>query len=357
MPENKHLRRALYFAYGAVGVLAVWFLLRFALPWLLPFIVGFVIAQLMEPAVRFLTAHFHFRRSYAAGLCTVVIFAALTGLTALIIGRAVIELTGLVKNMPSILMSLSKTIGLISDRLNAAIGSAPPEIQNYLKNALDGFGDKTAELPATLSGKILGLLTDAARFTPKLVLFFLTCAVSVFFISSSWHEVRLFVFRQIPRSRHKTLGDIKNDLFETFGKWIKAELMLSGITFLEMAVAFLVLRIEPAILLALLVAVVDALPVLGSGTVLVPWALVLLLGGNYQTAVTLIVLFGVNALFRNILEPKLIGKQIGLPPIATLIAIYVGFCTVGVIGMVLFPIGLIMIKHLNDKGYIRLWKS
>lgn len=357
MPENKHLRRGLYCLYGAASIILIWLILRYALPWLLPFIVAIVIARLIEPIVRQLTERYQFRRGAASAVCTVIIFAALIALTVVIIGRAVIELTAFVKDLPTLLTSITKTISIIGDSVNGYIKSAPPEIQDYMKNAFDGLADKGAQLPASLSGDILGLLSDIAKFTPKLVLFFFTCALSVFFMSCGYKDVTAFILRQVPKSRHSSFSDFKTDLFSTFGKWLRAELMLAGITFAEMTAAFLLMRIDFAILLALLVAVVDLLPVLGSGAVLVPWAILSMIGGNINNGIALIVVFGVNTVVRSILEPKMIGRQIGLPPIATLIAMYVGFCSVGVLGMVLFPIGLIMVKHLNDKGYLKLWKN
>ena len=357
LPENKHLRRGLYFLYGAVSVVLVWLIMRYALPWLLPFLVAGVVTRLIEPAVRYMTERFRFRRGFASAVCTMIVFSALIALTALIIGRVVIELSAFIKDLPVLLKNLTKTVTLVGDRINGFIKSAPPEIRDYLNNAFKGLADKTSQLPAALSGDALTLLTNVAKFTPKLILFFFTCALSVFFFSCGYQQISAFILRQIPQSQHASLRDFRRDLMSTFGKWLKAELMLASITFAEMTAAFLLMRIDFALLLALLVAVVDFLPVLGSGAVLIPWALVTLIGGNFKNAVTLVVIFAINVIVRSLLEPRMIGKQIGLPAIATLIAMYVGFCSVGVIGMVLFPIGLIMLKHLNDKGYLKLWKK
>ncbi len=357
MPENKHLRRGLYCLYGAASIIFIWLVLRYALPWLLPFIVAIAIARFMEPVVRQLVENYQFRRGIASAVCTIIIFSALIALTVLIIGRVIIELTAFVKDLPVLLTNTTNTISIIGNRIEGYIKAAPPEIQDYLNHALQGLANKSAELPAALSGKILELLSGAAKFTPKLVLFFFTCALSVFFMSCGYKDVSAFIMRQIPKSRHKSLRDFKTDLISTFGKWLKVELMLAGITFAEMCTAFLFMRIDFAILLALLVAFVDLLPVLGSGAVLVPWAVLTMIGGNFGNGITLIVVFAVNTVVRSLLEPKLIGKQIGLPPIATLIAMYVGFSAAGVVGMILFPIGLIMVKHLNDKGYLKLWKN
>ncbi len=357
VPENKHLRRALYVLYAGFAVLALWLLLRYALPWLLPFLVAFAVARFIEPAVKFLSERYRISRGWISAALTIVIFAALITVTALGIARAIVELTALVKDLPALLASLTKTITLIGERIDGFIAAAPAEVQAYLRQALNSLAARTTTLPAELSGSILTFVSGAAKFTPKLVLFFFTTALSMFFISCGYRQVTSFVLRQVPARRHTSLRDFKTDLLSTFGKWAKAELMLAGITFCEMTVTFLFMRIEFAVLLALLVAVVDALPVVGSGAVLIPWALVSLIGGSYGTAVTLLIVYGVNIVVRSILEPRLVGRQIGLPPIATLMAMYIGFMAVGVLGMVLFPIGLIMVKHLNDKGYVKLWKN
>jgi sporulation integral membrane protein YtvI len=357
MPENKHLRRGLICLYGAVSILFIWLFLRYALPWLLPFLVAFLIARFLEPLVHWMTERYGIKRGFASALFTIIIFAVLITLTVMAIGRAVIELTAFVKDLPQMLKNLTGTLSALDGRIDAFINDAPPEIQDYLQHTLDGFAAKSAELPAKLTSGVLTLLSNVAKFTPKLILFFFTCALSVFFISCGYEKVTSFLVRQIPKNRRSSMRDFKNDLVETFGKWAKAELMLAGITFVEMAAAFLFMRIDFAIILALLVAVVDLLPVLGSGAVLVPWALISLIGGNIQTAIALLIIFIVNTIVRSLLEPRMIGGQIGLPPLATLVAMYVGFCSAGVLGMLLFPIGLIMVKHLNDKGYIRLWKN
>jgi sporulation integral membrane protein YtvI len=357
LPENKHLRRGLYCLYGAASILLVWLVLRFALPWLLPFIVAVVITRLLEPVVHHMTERWRFRRGFASAVCTIIVFAALIAVTAVIIGRTVIELTAFVKDLPTLLKSVTKTVAMIREKADGYIKAAPPELQSYLKSAFDGLGHRLANLPAALSGDAISLLSGIAKLTPKLVLFFFTCALSVFFFSCGYKEISAFLLRQIPKNRQTSLRDFRTDLVSTLGKWVKAELILASITFAEMTVAFLFMRIDFALLLALLVAIVDFLPVLGSGAFLIPWALLTMLGGNYKIAVSLVVIFAVNTVVRSILEPKMIGSQIGLPAIATLIAMYVGFCSAGVAGMVLFPIGLIMLKHLNDKGYIKLWKK
>ena len=137
---------------------------------------------------------------------------------------------------------------------------------------------------------------------------------------------------------------------------IRAQLTLTAITFCELFIGFSILRVNYAFLFALLTAVFDALPILGVGGILLPWALYSLLSGNYLYAVGLLVIYGVIFIVRQFLEPRIIGTQIGLPPIVTLMSIYVGLRIFGVFGALLFPIIVITLKYSQEKGYLRIWK-
>ncbi|MDR0906673.1 MAG: sporulation integral membrane protein YtvI [Oscillospiraceae bacterium] len=337
MGYNKHINRAISLAYIALALLALWLFAKFALGWLLPFLTAFLLAKAIEKPVRLLTTRLRFPRALASGLCAALVFAAVVLLVSLAVGRAVFELSALARQLPALFQSLRELIA-----------SAPPDLAGYINAALGSL--------TSVSAKLLSLLGSLAQNSPRFFLFVFATAVGTFFISSGYTELSAFLLRQIPERHHKALRDFKSDIKTTVGKWARCQLLLTGITFLELFVLFLILRIDFAILLALAVAFIDMLPVLGVGTVLVPWGVVSLLGGNTPRGLTLLVAFGVILLVRNITEPKLIGAQLGLPPIAALLAMYVGFCAAGVFGMVLFPVGLILIKHLNDRGFIRIWQ-
>ena len=137
------------------------------------------------------------------------------------------------------------------------------------------------------------------------------------------------------------------------GKWCKAQCILLGVTFCELLAGLLLMRQGYALLLAALIAVIDALPVFGTGTVLVPWGALCLLTGNVPKGLGLLALYGVISLVRSVLEPKIMAAQVDLSPLA---AMYVGFCAFGVAGMVLCPMALLCVKQLHDSGWLRLWK-
>ena len=356
MPEKKHLRIVLTIFYIFAAVFLFWCVLRFAAFWFLPFILAFATAAALEPVIRALNTRFHFQRGFAAAFCSAFFIIFILGGAVFLLFCAADQIVSFLKSSPELFARIPQAMAGLDRMISRYIASAPVELQNLLNRFLSDFTDKASVLPAAVTEKALGLFSACAAGAPKAVLFLVTYGISVFFMSCGYREIKAFVLRQFPHRFHTRLRDLKSDFVEILLKWIRAQLMLSGISWLELTAAFMLLKLPYPWLIALLIAFVDMLPVLGTGTVLIPWALFELLSGSTHMAIGLIVSYGAVYLVRNCLEPKIVGTQIGLSPIATLMAMYIGFCCAGLVGMICFPITLIMLKQLNDKGYIHLWK-
>ena len=145
--------------------------------------------------------------------------------------------------------------------------------------------------------------------------------------------------------------------FKTVRKYLLSYLLLLLITYLELLLGFTVIGIRKAWLAALVVAIVAIIPVIGSGILLIPWAIVDLVVGNIRTGLLLLVLYVIITVVRNIVEPRIVGENVGLPPIVTLLAMVVGMYLFGLLGLFGLPICLAIIKQLNDQGVIHLYKS
>lgn len=355
MPENKHLKALITIAYILLGFALLWVAVKYILPWFAPFILAFFTAALLNPSVNRLCERYHFRRWFASAFCTVLFLAILLAGSCLIIWRIVLEVSQLAKDLPELLSSLSVQIEIIGDKLRSYIESAPESTQEYINQAMSGILLKLSELPAYLSSKALDVASGFASAMPKTVLFLITYFISIFFIGSDYAGIKRFILRQFPKKMRRGVSDVKNDFISAMAKWFRAQMMLMGITFLELSAAFFLMRLDYAAILAAVVAIIDMLPVFGVGTVLLPWAVVAAISGDFGRAVVLLLIYCIVTLVRKFVEPKLLGNQLGLHPVATLVVIYVGFCCAGVWGMILFPFALIMLKQLNDRGYIRLW--
>ena len=347
---------ALKVLYVLLGILGAFLFIRYVLAWVAPFLLALLTARLMEPAVRALRRRVRFKRGLAAAVCSVLFLGLLLGLIVLIVVRLLSTAGDFVMKLPDMLEGAAGFLGRIKNSVTGFVADTPQQTKDFVDAVISNIEGTLSEVPQRLSAWALGLAGSIASGVPKFVMFFITYAISVFFISAGYPQIIRFIMRQVPPRWHQRVLTLKHDFVSTLGKWLKAQAMMMGITFTELCAAFAIMRIPYSVLIAAVVALIDALPVFGTGTILIPWAIITLIGGETHLAVGLALTYGVVSLVRSILEPRLIGGQIGLHPVVTLIAMYIGFCTVGVLGMILFPLGIIMLKQFHDRGYVKLWK-
>lgn len=354
--KTKHQNILLGLLCAAAGAGAIWLAIRFVLPWAAPFLLALLTARLLEPGVRYLMARFRFRRSFAAVTCSLLALALLTLLISLLVSQLVSGAGSFAQNLPELAGQVGETIERLEATFYRFVIAAPVETQAMIQSATDSISAMIEALPGQLSAGLLGLAASAATAFPRLFLFVLTYAISVLFISLSYPQVMEFLKRQIPARWHERTRDFGQDMVTTLGKWCRAQVKLIGITFVLLTVSFLVLRVPYGILLAVLIAFIDALPVLGTGTVLIPWALFSLLSGDTSLGVGLALTYGTVSITHSVMEPRFVGQQLGLHPLATLMSMYLGFRLVGVLGMLTFPMLFLLVKQFHDRGVVQLWR-
>lgn len=342
--------------YGAAGIGALWLAARYLLPWAAPFLLALGLAALLEPAVRFLIRR-GWPRGAAAGLLTLTVLGGLIWAAAALVGRCLGVVTAFARQTPSLMQGLGRSLDLLEERALAAIAAAPEGTADYLQTALDAMGEVLYDLPALLSQWALDVAGRMAAASPNVLLFAVTAGIGTYFFSAGFPSALAFLEAQIPLDWKQRLAGLGQDLKGSFSGFCRAQLILMAMTFFELLLAFLLLGIRGVVGLAAVTAVVDALPVFGTGTVLIPWALYSLLLGSFGRGLGLLITWGVVNLVRSCVQAKLLGDQIGLDPIASLISIYVGWQVWGVWGMLLFPLLLVTLRQLNDKGVVHLWKS
>jgi sporulation integral membrane protein YtvI len=228
------------------------------------------------------------------------------------------------------------------------------DIKQVINTEIGGF---FSQFSKDVVSKIPSFITSIIITIPKTLVFTIITIVSTFYISIDYGKINKSISLQIPEKLRNILNDIKSRFLEAIYKYIKAYFTLFIICYSELVAGFLIIGIKYAFLMAFFVAMVDILPVLGAGTVLIPWGIVAIIQKNYFTGFALLILYGVIVVIRNIIEPKIIGESIGLYPVITLITIYVGYNSLGFAGMFLFPVTVLILKNLNDEGKIRIWKK
>jgi len=180
--------------------------------------------------------------------------------------------------------------------------------------------------------------------------------ISTFFIAVDYDKLSEFVLRQFTGKARKLILDIKQYVIGTLFVYLRSYALIMSVTFVELSVGLSLLSIPNALIIALCIAFFDILPILGTGGVMIPWTIITFFQGDYKTGVGLVVVYVIITVVRNIIEPRIVGSRIGVHPVATLIAMFLGAHFFGILGLFGFPITLSLLRHLNDTGTIKIFK-
>lgn len=329
-------------------LLGLFISIRYLLPLVFPFLLGGALALAAEPLVNFLCRRLHLPRGAAAGIGVGLSFVFLT-LTVLLLGALLLrQLRLLAGILPALEGSLRSGMQTLSLQLTDLADRLPGGISGVLKGRIQNLFSGGSEVLDQTGAYLLRLASGVLSQVPGRALSFATAVIASFMISA-----KLPRLKEALRSR---LGSQKlQPLFAALGRlrhgifcWLKAQAKLSAITFSLAATGLLLLRVPYAPLWAAVIALVDAFPILGTGSVLIPWSLVSFLQGDPMLAFGLLGLYAAAAVTRTVLEPRLVGKQLGLDPLVTLIALYAGFKLFGLPGMIFAPVAAVTVTQLME---------
>ena len=355
--KNEFLSHFLLLSASTAAALGIFYVVfRYLLRWLLPFLLALAISALLEPFICWCRNRLHLQRSFTAAfatiICVILLGTGLFRLSSSILQQA----TALLTQLPLLLAEVPPLLQHWQLRLLEFCAACPEPLRSWSATLSSRISSGSLGLLSEWSAALLAKLPSLVSFLPELVLTFATTVLAVFYTSSRFPDIRAFLLRQLPSRYHSDVRSVKQNVCLTMAKWLRAETILWLLTFSVLLVGLLLLRVEFALLLAFLISFVDLLPVLGTGTVLLPWAALAFLIGRGPFAAGLLALQLILLLQRSILEPKLLAAQADLPPIAALLAMYLGFCSMGITGMILFPLLLLLVKQLHDAGCLHLWK-
>ena len=343
--------------YFAVVVAIIYLVYKYLIVWTLPFIIGFIIAFCLKPITTFLT---RITKMKAKGIAYAVlaIFYALIGVLIWLLSIVLIKsVYQFVTDIPSMYNdTISPALLSINTWISDTLSHLSPDAASAASSILSGVVSEFATFIKGLSGDIISSLTvQIAAFPVALITIIFTILCSVF-ISADYSSVVNFILRQFSEPTQRAILDTKNFLTGNFFKVIRAYFIIMLITFAELSIGFLILGIDKAVVIAAIIAVLDILPAIGTGGIVIPWAVFSFVTGNPFLGVGLLIIYIIVLIVRNIVEPKIVGQQIGLHPLVTITAMYAGLKMFGFIGFIGAPITILILKYLNDNGKIHLFK-
>ena len=329
------------------GSVLLWLAVRFLLPLIRPFLLGLALALAAEPMVRFLENRLRLSRQTAAGLGVSMAFCFLALLVTVLCAAAVRQLRSLAGILPGLEEAARTGLDLVQTNLLALTARAPRNLRPVLTEHLRLLFSDGSTLLGKITAWLLGLAGGILGRLPDSALGFGTGILSAFLISARLPKIRGWLLRKIPRDRLNVLLARFRRLRRMLRSWLTAQLKLMSVTYCILAAGLTLLRIPRILLWAFVIALVDALPVFGTGTVLIPWALVCFLQGNRVLALGIAGTYATAALTRSILEPKLLGQHLGLDPLAALAALYIGCRLWGIAGMIAAPMITVALLQLR----------
>lgn len=332
---------------SVVGVcLFAWLGGKFLLPLCFPFLLGTGLALTAEPLVKLLCAKLRLPRGAAAGIGVTAAFLGLAMLVLLVLAFLVRELSVLAGVLPDLTDTARSGITLLQNWLMDMTGRMPQSVRPLLQqNVTTLFSGGTALLDKAFS-YVLGLAGAILSHVPDSALSLGTGVISGFMISAKLPRIRKWITAHFPREKLRPLLQTLKRIKTAVGGWLIAQLRLAGVTLVILLLGLMILRIPYAPLWAVGISLVDAFPVLGTGTVLLPWALICYLQADRARAMGLAAIYVVISLTRSVLEPKLVGRQLGLDPLVTLFALYAGYKLWGLGGMIIAPLLAVTVAQL-----------
>lgn len=369
-------------AYYAMILVLGYYFVRYALWLFLPIVIAFFVALILQKPVNAISRKTPVKRGAASVVCVFLLLFAIVGL-AVLLGATVVNylkdfiayVTALFENTDALLENIENwvldVIARLPDGIAGMLTKNVTEVFSSVEAMLSGDNGK-ASAQAVQNGLSFDLswimtpvasVVSTAKQLPAMLTSVLVTLIASCFLTSDFDSISRFIRRQLSEDSNRKFDKAKELLKSSFGKILKAYGLIIVVTFTEMLIGLGVLRLigvfnsSYIVIIAAATAIIDIVPVLGTGTVIFPWAVYSFIAGNYGLGIGLLIIYAVISVIRQIIEPKLVAGQLGLPPFVTIIGMFVGLRLFGVPGMFAMPMLIIMLKLLNEEGIIHIWKN
>ena len=345
MKLKKYVKSMIVFLITLLGIiLGILLGIRF-LQFFMPFVIGWIIAMIANPLVRMLERRLKVARKHTSMVIIIGVLAVIIVAIYFLGVKIGEETRSFLEQAPEMYSEFREEFQDAGKNLESIISELPQNIQESLEEAQKDIGDITGQAVGKISQFTVDKAGTFARNIPGILISIIFSILSAYFFIADRDRILEFGRNHTPQIIQEKWRMMTESFKMVFGGYFKAQFKIMAVIGVILFIGMLILKVRFAILVAILVAFLDMLPFLGTGTVLIPWAVFKLLSGDIRYAVGLVILYLVTQLVRRIIEPKLVGDSIGMNPLATLIFMYIGYRVGGVLGMILaVPIGAIVLN-------------
>lgn len=352
---EKQRAAIIHFVYWSIIIGGSFLAIKYLLPAILPFFIAYLIAWLLDRPINWLCKKTHLPRGVAAILLILLFTTAATGLITLAGAGIVTAIRRGMGILPGIFSeSILPAIEYFFNSLEQLAATIDPMAGSTLSSSMDSVYQLLSDGAVKASGAVLSALGGMLTHVPSILMKTIITVILTTFISIDFHTVRQFLSGMIPAKAKPILRECGSFFGQALPKCLLSYLIILCITAFELSLGLLILRIPNALTIALVTSVLDILPVLGTGTILIPWGIFRLLQHDLFTGIGLLVLYVVIALIRNFIEPHIVGRQIQLHPVLTFTGMLLGVRFFGFFGLFGVPLFLAFLRYLHEEGILPL---
>ena len=344
------INMAYFVAIGAIVLLII----RYALSALTPFVIALITASALRPILRFLHTRLKLPRRLTGIVLTVSVYLLLALLGVVLVDRILDAIISFLSSLPVLWNDmLMPALSRLGGNLMDSLAQLDVQLDLSFDEVLRNLGSEIT----SLSRRALGMIGNVAFSLPSMLISVIICIVSTLFMLFDWDTIVAFIHLQLSGRNSELAQKAMNQSGSTIKQYVVSYGLILLITFTELSIGFVIIGFKNPLLLAALISVFDILPVVGCGGIVLPWAVISFIIGNTRIGFGLIILYLVITTVRNVVEPKIVGKQVGLHPLVTIMSMVIGSSLMGGIGLFGLPITLAVINKMNKDGIIKFYKT
>ena len=343
------IRKFYFVLYIATTLLVVFLLFKLGI-FLFPFVLAFIFSMITQPIAKFINRKTHLSAKVSTIISIVAFFLVLFGLISIVSIKFIEEIYNLSKNLRGSSAQFNELWNKSLDQGFVYIDYLPKEFITQIQSYTGEFINFAARSATTFVNQTIRFITSI----PTLIVYTSITILSTLFMSLDKNDIVKFLEHQFPISWLNKIYNIKRDILSVFGSYLRAQLILVTICFFELLIAlnlflFLGLNVKYPLIFSIVISLIDALPILGAGAILIPWSIFSFITGDIKLGFAIFILYVIVLAVRQLLEPKLISQKIGVHPLVTLVSMYSGFKLLGIVGFLIGPIVMIILKNVFSK--------
>ena len=346
---KKYSKALVNLAIAIVILVGVIFLVPRVLLFFMPFVVGWIIALIASPLVRFFEEKIKLKRKIGSAFVIIAVIAMVVALLYFLIVWLVDQIGGLLNSLPEMWKGMEADLNSMGQRLSVVFSRLPEDTRLKLNNLTETIVGYLGEFFGRIGTPTIEAAGSFAKQLPSLFIGIIMALLSSYLFVAERQQINEWFRKHTPATLQLYYGMIRRSLTKSVGGYLKAQLKIEVWMYLLLLIGLGVLGVRYYALIALGIAILDFIPFLGTGTVLIPWAVIKIFAADYKSAVGFLIIWGVGQLARQLIQPKFVGDSIGVPPLPTLILLYAGYRVGGVVGMILaVPLGLLVYSMYKE---------